>query len=121
MIWFRCCILTDLDDEDNHKADVEDNEDCPEEPVRVEDADNLQDESHTDSQEDLVSGVGDVTVTELINLENRLETQPGTERAKTHLEENQDGDAIHKGRVKLEVLCGGADVITATEDSCSDE
>ena len=69
MIWIWSRILkTDLDDEDEHKTDVEDDEDGPEEPVRVEDADNLQDESHTNSQEDLVSGVGDVTVTELINL-----------------------------------------------------
>ena len=65
-----------------------------------------------------MSGVGDVTVTELINLENRFVTQPENESAETNLEENQDCDAIHKSGVKLEVLCSGTDVITATEYSC---
>ena len=65
---------TSLDDEDDDKADVDGNEDGPEEPVRVEDADNLQDERHPDSQKYLVSGVGDVTVTELVNLEHHLVT-----------------------------------------------
>ena len=66
---------TDLDDEDNDKGDVDGNEDGPEEPVRVEDSDNLQDESNADGQEDLVGGVGDVTVTELVNLEYHLVSQ----------------------------------------------
>ena len=48
--------------------------------MRVEDAANLQDESHADGQKDLMSGVGDITVTELVNLENRLVSQTETER-----------------------------------------
>ena len=110
---------TSLDDEDDDKADVDGNEDGPEEPVRVEDAGNLQDESHADSQKYLVSGAGDVTVAELVNLEYRLVSQPGGDRL-PYLEEDQDRDAVHEGRVKLEVLCGGADVITSTQDSCTE-
>ena len=48
--------------------------------MRVEYAANLQNESHADGQKDLMSGVGDITVTELVNLENRLVSQTETER-----------------------------------------
>ena len=71
----QVCEKTYLDDEDDDEAYIDDNEEGPEEPVRVEYAANLQNESHADGQKDLMSGVGDITVTELVNLEYRLVSQ----------------------------------------------
>ena len=103
-ILFNSSRLYNLNDEDDHEADVDDGEQGPEEPAGVEDAENLEDESHSDDQEDMVGHVCDISVAELVDLE-----------------EDQDGDAVHEGGVELEVLCRGADVVTTTEDPLQDE
>ena len=89
-----------LNNEYNDEADVDEDEQDPEQHAGCEDTEDLQDQSQTNDKEDVMSCVGDIAVTELV-----------------HLQEHQYGDAVHEGRVKLEVLRGGADVIAATEDS----
>ena len=65
-------MMSYLYDEDKDKTDIDNNKNNPKKNVICEDSNNFKDESHSNDSEDYVCSVGDITVTELINLRNMI-------------------------------------------------
>ena len=87
-----------------------------------EDANDLKDERYPNGQEDQVCCAGHVMMAELVNLNMiRLNILYFTSWAPAgvplYLEEHKDGDAIHKGGVKLEVSLCGTNMVAATQNT----
>ena len=95
---YASSIVIHMADETDHKCDIDDNKDNPENETGCEDSYHLQNKSKANNQEHKVSSLRDIQVTKLVNLQ-----------------EHQDCYHIHESCVKLEILCSRAHMVTATQ------